>query len=556
MRFFAAATALILTASAQLQQTTPTFRSTTRLVELSVTALDKDGKGITDLAQKEFTVLENGEPRAIAIFRFEGATPAELKEAPAASLPAGVFTNSVEFTPGPVRNITALVIDELNTAPQDSMRVRAMVTRYLKALTPQTRMAVYHMSRKLTVLHDFTDDFESLRARVQKSALALPLQHEGDFDRSVIEAEQLVNMFAGDPQMQAMMEEVMRNQLEVEMMMDAAARRRRLDLTLVTMEALGRHLEGIPGRKSLIWISGGISIISVTGAMGFGPRGGIESYEDKIRRTSQRLAQQGVVLYIVDAKGLTLPNWMSASSPGAMPVRGRGRFEPQQDAVNMSTDPFPAMNLMASTTGGRFLHNTNDLLAGFSRAAADLRGSYTLGFYATEEPDRKWHKVSVRVSRKGVNVRHRQGYLAELPAGNRGEWTPESWNAVISNPIGSTAVLVTASAVALKESGNVRIALRLEPSSLHFRKDGNFLQADIQITVADKPVGGAARRHTESASVRLEAAKWAAAARGGLAWGREWKPLEEAVMARVIVRDMTTGRYGTLDVPLKKIPVQ
>ncbi|MGH9674623.1 MAG: VWA domain-containing protein, partial [Bryobacteraceae bacterium] len=443
-----------------------------------------------------------------------------------------------------------------NTAPQDSMGVRAMVTRYLKALTPQTRMAVYHMSKRLTVLHDFTDDFESLRARVQKSALALPLQHESDFDRSVIEAEQFVNMFAGDPQMQAMMEEVMRNQLEVEMMMDAAARRRRLELTLVTMEALGRHLEGIPGRKSLIWISGGISIISVTGAMGFGPRGGIESYEDKIRRTSQRLAQQGVVLYIVDAKGLTLPNWMSAFSSGAMPVRGRGRFEPQQDAVNMSTDPLPAMNLMASTTGGRFLHNTNDLLAGFSRAASDLRGSYTLGFCATEEPDRKWHKVSVRVSRRGVNVRHRQGYLADAPTENRGDWTPESWNAVISNPIGSTAVLVTASAVALKESGNVRIALRIEPSSLHFRKDGDFLQADIQITVADKAIGGAARRHTESASVRLEAARWAAAARAGLAWGREWKPLEEAVMARVIVRDMTTGQYGTLDVPLKKIPGQ
>ncbi len=186
------------------QQQAPTFRTSTRLVELTVTALDKKGNAVTDLRLEDFTIKENGKSRPIAFFRYDGGPPVEPKAIP---LPAGVFTNRVEFTPGPPRNITALVLDELNTPPQYSMRVRAMVTRYLKALAPQTRVAVFHMGARVRVLHDFTDDADSLRARIEKSVLTMPLQGETEFERSVIEAEQFVDMFSGDPQMEAMMAE-------------------------------------------------------------------------------------------------------------------------------------------------------------------------------------------------------------------------------------------------------------------------------------------------------------------------------------------------------------
>ena len=132
------------------------------------------------------------------------------------------------------------------------------------------------MGARLRVLHDFTDDADSLRARIEKSVLTMPLQGETEFDRSVIEAEQFVDMFSGDPQMEAMMAELARHQLEVEMLMNAQARRDRLERTLASMESLGQHLAGIPGRKNLVWIGGGVSMVSVTGAMGMGPHGSIE----------------------------------------------------------------------------------------------------------------------------------------------------------------------------------------------------------------------------------------------------------------------------------------
>ena len=61
------------------QQQTPTFRTTTRLVELTVTALDKKGQAVTDLRLEDFTIQENGKPRPIAFFRYDGGPPVEPK---------------------------------------------------------------------------------------------------------------------------------------------------------------------------------------------------------------------------------------------------------------------------------------------------------------------------------------------------------------------------------------------------------------------------------------------------------------------------------------------
>src|SRR5258708_8861519 len=256
------------------QDRAPTFRTTTRVVELTVTALDRKGHPVTDLRVQDFTIRESGKPGPMAFFKYDGGPSLEP---PALSLPPGVFTNRVAFTPGPPRNITALVLDELNTPTQFSMRVRAMAMRYLKALAPRTRVAVFHMGARLRVLHDFTDDADSLRARIEKSVLALPLQMETDFDRSVVEAEQFLDMFKGDPKMEALMAEMVRSQLEVELTANAQPRSARLARTLASLESLGQHLAGIPVRKNLVWLSGWVSAFCRERALATGPLGSLQS---------------------------------------------------------------------------------------------------------------------------------------------------------------------------------------------------------------------------------------------------------------------------------------
>src|SRR5687768_10878969 len=98
------AVAVCLALMAQAGGQSPTFRATTRLVELSVTALDKKGQPVTDLKAEDFTIEEGGKIRPITIFKYEGGPSSEPNALP---LPTGLFTNRVEFTPGPPRNITA-----------------------------------------------------------------------------------------------------------------------------------------------------------------------------------------------------------------------------------------------------------------------------------------------------------------------------------------------------------------------------------------------------------------------------------------------------------------
>src|SRR5688500_2300725 len=119
----AAASVVFLALMAQAQGQSPTFRATTRLVELSVTALDKKGWPVADLKAEDCTIEEGGKIRPITIFKYEGGLSSEPNALP---LPTGLFTNRVEFTPGPPRIISALLLDVRITPIQSSRRVRSM----------------------------------------------------------------------------------------------------------------------------------------------------------------------------------------------------------------------------------------------------------------------------------------------------------------------------------------------------------------------------------------------------------------------------------------------
>jgi VWFA-related protein len=129
--------------SASQGEAAPLFRAGTTLVEFTIVATNQKGEPVVDLAQHDITIVQNGKAQPVAFFRFEGAAFApgvvEPKREPIAP---GIFTNRSEYSPGPARNVTAIVMDTLNTRADDQIAVKAHVMQYLRALAPNTRVAV------------------------------------------------------------------------------------------------------------------------------------------------------------------------------------------------------------------------------------------------------------------------------------------------------------------------------------------------------------------------------------------------------------------------------
>jgi hypothetical protein len=81
------------------------------------------------------------------------------------------------------------------------------------------------------------------------------------------------------------------------------------------------------------------------------------------------------------------------------------------DTLYRTADDY--LNELARTTGGRLVPADNPLLLrrSFQQIADELRTQYSLGYYPTNAArDRKYRKIRVRTTRKGVALRTRPGY--------------------------------------------------------------------------------------------------------------------------------------------------
>ncbi|HBY62299.1 MAG TPA: hypothetical protein DEH78_20955, partial [Solibacterales bacterium] len=353
-----AVAALALAALLPAQESVPTFTTTTRLVELSVVAVDRRGAPVTDLKKEEIQILEGAVARPVAFFRFEGGTPP-----PSRPLAKGTFSNRLELSSGPSRNVTAILLDSLNTAPNDQVRTRAQVMRFLRRIPADARVGVYQLGREMRIVHDFTQDIESLRRSLAQVSIGQRPQEETDLAALAREYDALADLSGMSGTQVAMI----RRSLELEGMANQRIRMTRVEATLHSLLGLGRHIAAIPGRKNLVWVTGGLPWVDITGA-GMGPLSDTTALRARLESASQRLAQMGIALYIVDAKGIVAPD---GSAPQEVARRsGRAGFQTQNyDPVN--NDNRLSMNLMASITGGRFINYTNDAADGIGEAARD-----------------------------------------------------------------------------------------------------------------------------------------------------------------------------------------
>jgi len=518
-------------------QPPPVFRVATRLVQVNVVVHDRHGQPVADLKQEDFAIVERGKPQTISFFE---VVAADKPAAPSAPLPPHVFTNVVARQAGVPTNVTVILVDLLNTSLVDQHYARRALVNFLGQIQPQDRVSLYALGhRSLTLLHDYTTDASSLVDRLRKTRGEVPSQ----LDASTVntDSQEALRALGLDELADA-------NQIEADFFTA-----NRVTQTLSSLEAIAQHLAGVPGRKNLIWLSGGFPL-----TIGFDEMPAIGSTRDQRTFTVEMdaamraLNNAGVAVYPVDARGLMGMPGFSADT--------RTAPTPRSIAAGLRAvhTPIETMQEIAERTGGRAAYNTNDLASAVRRAIDDARVTYIVGYYpADEAQDGKFRNIKVTVSRPNLDVRYRKGYFAMRPVDTSDKTRKAEMRAAVWSPLESTAVAINARAdlVDAPAPNTVTVFVQIDPATVSFRKEGDRWKAELDIVYVQKDDHGSLKGEglTDRLSLALTDATYADVVKRGIIRQQRFPRQPGAVNLRIVVRDADTGSTGSVTVPFDRI---
>ncbi len=217
-------------------------------------------------------------------------------------------------------------------------------------------------------------------------------------------------------------------------------------------------------------------------------------------RTLKALNAANVAVYPITAAGVNAPPVYSGQgfgirAIGAIMAAGRN---PSQGASGMD------QNYWAAQTGGIAATNTDPGFA-TQRALEDPQATYSLGF-SPESLDGAYHKLTVKVNRRNVDVRSRQGYVAappvDLVAGKIAGAALETKAAASAD---SGTLSVTMQAPYFYSGTNrarVHLALEVTPAGMEFKKAQKGLHGQLEFVGAvSRTDGGEAARFTETVDI-------------------------------------------------------
>jgi VWFA-related protein len=374
----------------------PTIKAESRIVVVDVVVTDKQGQSVLGLRKDDFHVSEDGAPQIAASFEeHKGAAPNEIKLPP---MPSNVFTNFPAARGADSVNV--LLLDLLNTQPQNQAFVRQQVIRYLGEVPPGTRLAVFALDSHLRIVRGFTTDFSGLSAALEDKKLGvapeisrnLPTEANQYSDAEIL--RQMRKSQAAPSAIDAV-ESFQR---------DEAAERAnsRSELTLQAFQQIARYLSAIPARKNLIWFSDNFPV-------SFFPdtRARVPKNQDHIQKTADTLTAAQVAIYPVSALGvLGDPTFDASKLAGS-----RRELEARLSANQI------AMETIAEETGGRAFYSANALSDAVKDAVGNGSHYYTLAYSPTNDKnDGKFRRIQVSLADNNYALSYRRGYFADQPS--------------------------------------------------------------------------------------------------------------------------------------------
>jgi len=277
-------------------------------------------------------------------------------------------TTSTNDPHPPVLNV--VLLDTTNLELPDQMVLHIQLTRFIKSLAPNQPIAIFaRHGDYTTILQPFTADHARLQSAIDR---ALP--------------RILVN-----------------------------GREYRSDAD--TLRQVGVYLRQIPGRKNILWFTGGstaylldgLAALTAPTAVGPPPNSATaaatqaamspstpiavpstgESMET-LRDVYDELEAARIAIYPIDARGLT--------------TEGDVALGPQQSQMQQTAD----------ATGGEAILNHNALALAAAHILSTDSSSYTLTYSPQNfHYDGKWHNIRITTRRNDLHLSYRRGYFAD-----------------------------------------------------------------------------------------------------------------------------------------------
>ncbi|MEP6534162.1 MAG: VWA domain-containing protein [Bryobacteraceae bacterium] len=504
------------------------LRSNTQLVQVNVVVHNRKGEPVEDLKKEDFSLTERGKLQAIRFFSVESTGKLT---APAVKLPPHVFSNRFNERGDAPSSVTVILLDSLNTEMKDQIYAKEQLIRFLQQIRAEDRVAIYTLGRGLKILHDYTSDSAELVAKLAKfGGQNLPDLAASQANAGALQAG--LDFLAG-------------SKAEA----DFHTSNRTLN-TLKALEAIAQHLASVPGRKNLIWLSGGFPL-----QMGFDEkvRPGTmpreqRSFFDETMHTVRAMNNANVAIYPVDARGLLLgPDFAGLDKQD--PAR-RGVFEPLVSNVD-------TMKELANRTGGQASYNGNDLDKAIRNAIEDAKVTYTLGYYPdTGDQDDRFREIKIKVERAGVTARYRRGYYALREVQQDAKSRKAQLASAAWSPLDATAVTLNARVNIVKDPppDTVTIVAQVDVSTLRLeQKDEKWVGKVDLIFVQKDEQGRPMSGITDSVDLNLPRESYLKILKTGLIYQRSFPRNAKAESLRIAVRDVGSGSAGSVTVPLSRL---
>jgi VWFA-related protein len=385
-------------------------RVSTDLVQSDFMVFDKQGNFVDGLKRDQLVLKVEGKPREFSFFdrimAGSRSEEAQLAAARGAATPGG---------PAPVpldRGRTLLFfIDDLHLSPASATYTRRMLKQFIERMKQNDQAEIVSASGQLGFLQQLTDNRTVLNSAADKlrsnqmtlETAEYPPITEYQAINLERHDEDLVRFFAvallkqqGEQPTEAAIKqaaEVIMNRAS-QIIADGQSITTR---TMSTLRGFIKLTSALPGRKVVFFISDGFFLDQRRG----------DNF-DRLQRITHSAAQNGVVIYSMDSRGLGAGLPSAAQSVMADPSGVLTRTNVSE--VRSSQD---AMNALASDTGGRAFFNTNSMPDAVKTALKETSTYYLLAWRPQTEEQRnpKFRRIEVSVvGRPDLVVRFRRGF--------------------------------------------------------------------------------------------------------------------------------------------------